>query len=86
MHRMGTRSKKINGEDFDFTLALRSFKVLKQTLSAFVFSSLTMVQYLPSSLYAILNAERNCTFPKSLAPCVIIPVMRFGLSKSTCYT
>lgn len=53
------------------------------TLSVFVVSSFTMVQDCPSSLWATLKAVINWMEPKSLAPCVMIPVIFLGDCRST---
>lgn len=53
------------------------------TLSLMSFSSFTVFHDSPSLLYATLKTDTNCTTPKSLAPWVMIPLMRFVFSRST---
>lgn len=53
------------------------------TLSLPVVWSCTMFHDCPSSLYAILKADTNCTIPKSFAPWVMMPVILLGFSKSS---
>lgn len=53
------------------------------TWSILVFGSWTTVQDRPSWLCATLKALTNCTLPKSLAPCVMTPVIFLGDSRST---
>lgn len=59
------------------------FCEVRLTLSVFEVSSFTTVQDFPSSLWATLKETINWTEPKSLAPCVMIPVIFFGDSRST---
>lgn len=53
------------------------------TLSLLAFSSFTVFHDSPSLLYATLKTVTNCTTPKSLAPWVMMPLMRFVFSRST---